>query len=158
MKMGFKNTYCQGAWVAQSIRHPALDFGSGLRSQPGPWDRAPRQAPCWTWGLLKFSLSLSLCPFSALSLSLSLKKKKKHILPITFNVRNPRNHTYPYCISAWCNKSPWNRDFSFYRWVHRGQWQEGSRKFIGLFKELKLFSCSIMAYDFWIPEIKLLSH
>ena len=35
----------RGAWVAQSVKHPILDFGSGY-DLTGLWDRAPCQALC----------------------------------------------------------------------------------------------------------------
>jgi len=65
-----------GTWVAQLIRHPILDFGSGhdlrvVRLSPGA--RLHTQ-----WGLLRiFSLPLPFCP---LMCSLSLSRKINKIL------------------------------------------------------------------------------
>ena len=66
-KLWLRKVFSRGAWVAQSMECPALDFGSGhdLRVM-----ESPCQALHWVWSLLKIpSLPLFLCP----SLSLSLK-------------------------------------------------------------------------------------
>jgi len=62
---GFKITEIRGTWVAQSFKHPTLDFGSGHDL------RVMRSSPTWspTWGsilgvepCLRFSLPLPLPP------------------------------------------------------------------------------------------------
>ena len=71
------------AWMAQSVKHPTLDFGSG-QDLMVLWIRALPRALCWWRGAcLGFSLSFSLCPSPSLAVSVSLKinkcktKKKK---------------------------------------------------------------------------------
>jgi len=59
-----KDTTCWHAWVAQLVKHPTLDFGSG-------YDIKPCVMLCSQWGIclrLSLSLSLSFCPYP-LSLS-----------------------------------------------------------------------------------------
>ena len=63
--------------MTQSIKHPALDFGSGRDRRVMRW--SPSQAPCWVWHLLEI-LSLPLPappPSSVHALSLSLKETLK---------------------------------------------------------------------------------
>ena len=65
-----------GAWVAQSIEHPTLAFGTG--QDPRNVGSSPRQAPHGAWSLLRnISLSPSLCHSPLLTHTLSLFKKKK---------------------------------------------------------------------------------
>ena len=59
----------RGAWVAQFVEHLTLDFSSG--HDPGSWDWAQDQAPCWAWSLLGI-LCLSVSVSVSVSLSLSL--------------------------------------------------------------------------------------
>ena len=65
-----------GAWMAQSVKHPTLDFGSGhdLRVR----EFKPHVRLCSGSELTMRSLLgiLSLCPFCILSLSLSLSQNK----------------------------------------------------------------------------------
>ena len=63
----------EGAWVAQSVKHPSLDFSSShdltvMGSSPVLGSRLGTEGVC-----LRFSLSL----LHPVCLSLSLKKKKK---------------------------------------------------------------------------------
>ena len=69
----------RGAWVAQSVKHPILDFSSGhnlavCELEPHVRLHAVRSEPAWN------SLCLSLCicpsPVHTLALSLSLKINK----------------------------------------------------------------------------------
>ena len=81
----FKNTsgdvstlergHASGAWVAQSVEHPTLDFGSGhdltvLVFEPGVRLSADGMEPAWT----SLTPSLSAPPLLVLCLSLSLSK------------------------------------------------------------------------------------
>ena len=65
----------RGAWIAQSVEHPTLDFGSGhdlsvVGSSP-KWGFVLRVEPAWD------SLSLSFCSSPLFMLVLSQIKKKK---------------------------------------------------------------------------------
>ena len=70
--------------MAQSVKHPTLDFGSG-HDLTGLWIQAPHQGSVFTvqrpFGIFSLSLSLSLfpCPYLAClrTLSLSNKNNKK---------------------------------------------------------------------------------
>ena len=68
----------RGAWVAQSVKHPTLDFGSGhdlLVREFKPLDGLCTDSVKPAWNSL--SLSLSLCPSPALSLSVFLSQNKQ---------------------------------------------------------------------------------
>ena len=65
--------HMRGAWVAQSVERPTLDFGSG--QIPGSWDQGLHQSPHWAWSLFEIlALSLSLCPSTPLTLYLKNKQ------------------------------------------------------------------------------------
>ena len=71
-----------GAWVAQSVKHLTLDFGSGhdLRVVRFSPELGSRLTPRWAWSLLKIlslPLLLPLPPARVHTHSLSLKKKKE---------------------------------------------------------------------------------
>ena len=67
-----------GAWVARSVKHPTLGFGSGHDLMVHEFDphgglHADTMEPAWNSLSLSLSLSPSLCSSPALSFSLSLK-------------------------------------------------------------------------------------
>jgi len=65
--MNKKINVCRGTWVAQSVKHPTLDFSSGHDL------RVMRSSPAGA--CLRFSLSLCCPPPTGL---LKLSKKKNH--------------------------------------------------------------------------------
>ena len=72
-----KNYYSKGAWVAQLVKPPILDFGSGHDLRVREFE-PPQQACAYCMGPAWDSLSPSLSapPLLVLSLSLSLKINK----------------------------------------------------------------------------------
>ena len=71
----FKNTQTKGTWMAQSIKHPTLDFHSGhdlmvCKFKPCIGLRADGAEPTLD------SLSPSLCPLPTCTLSQNIKKQK----------------------------------------------------------------------------------
>ena len=70
-----KNDYFRGTWVAQSVMHPTLDFGSGhdltvLEFKPCIRLCIDSAEPTWDF------VYLSLCPSLACYLSLKINKNK----------------------------------------------------------------------------------
>ena len=68
-----KKPMCQGAWVAQMVKCPTLDFGSGHdltlhEIEPWVWLCTNSTEPAWVF------LSLSFCPYPTCSLSLKINK------------------------------------------------------------------------------------
>ena len=89
-----KLTTLQGAWMAQSVGHQAVDFGSGhdlmvCRIEPVSGSALVVQT---LLGTLSLSLSPSLCPFPTHVLSLSLKINK-HFL---------KNYNHPSAAMNMC--------------------------------------------------------
>ena len=80
--------YHWDAWVAQSVEHLTLDFGSG-HDLTGSWDWALHRAPCWKWSLVRIlSLPLALpllhkCAFW-LSTTTKQKQNKQNQNPIIY--------------------------------------------------------------------------
>jgi len=57
-KVTLKDLRSWGAWVAQLVKHPTLDFSSGQ-------DLRVMRLQAWLGVCLRFSLSLSFCPSPA---------------------------------------------------------------------------------------------
>ena len=76
----FKNIFLlRGKWVAQSVKHPTLGFGSG-HDLTVSWVRAPHQALHWQCGgRLGFSLSHCPCPSPTCTVSVSQNKTNKRL-------------------------------------------------------------------------------
>ena len=79
MPFPFRNVCRLGAWVAESVKCPTLEFGLGhdlrvVRSRALCW------ALCWAWSLLKIlsvCLSASVPSLFVLLRALSLSQKKE---------------------------------------------------------------------------------
>ena len=75
----YKKIQIRGTWVAQSVEHQTLDFGSG--HDPRVKGSSPTSDSVLMWRLLKiFSFSFSLPPPPPRSHTLALKLKKKYKL------------------------------------------------------------------------------
>ena len=80
--------YWRGTWVAQSVKHPTLDFDSGHDPTVGEFEphirlHADSMEPAWD---PLSPPSLCLCPADALSLSLSLSQNKLKKIKETIEV------------------------------------------------------------------------